>query len=84
MKPKDAAREILYLALSEPIGILVSTNDFERGRQMLYTTRAGLKDPALAVLQFRVSPWPEQGQIVICKEKVRVEEEAFGAEELGL
>jgi hypothetical protein len=57
---------LLYRALNEPIGLLVSTNDAKRLRQQLYLARTEALDPALEILQFRMSPFPD-GQIVICK-----------------
>lgn len=77
----DNATDLLYLALAEPIGLLLSTNDPERARQRLYTARRATGDPALAVLQFKMSPWPGQGQLVICKAEVTV---ANTAEDFGL
>jgi hypothetical protein len=49
-------RTILYTALAEQIGLLVRVDDPKRARQRLYEARASSGDPALAVLQFRLSP----------------------------
>lgn len=58
--------ELLYLALVEPIGLLLRTNDRERARQALYRARQTLGDPALTRLQLRVSPLAD-GDLVIVK-----------------
>ena len=60
------AREILYLALAEPIGLLVATSDVAGARARLYTARKLAGDPALAGLQVRASP-VEGGELVIIK-----------------
>lgn len=53
-----SALELLYRALSTPagIGIVVQVSDFKRAAQALYKARREAGDPALAPLQFRVSP----------------------------
>jgi hypothetical protein len=76
------AQQILYLALAEPIGLLLATSDSAKAKTRLYSERAKLKDPALAVLQFRTSPI-DGGNLVVTKEKVtRPIPESL--EELGL
>lgn len=57
---------LLYQALAEPIGLLLKAPEREKVRQKLYQARTAIGDPALAVLQFRVSPFAE-GDLVICK-----------------
>lgn len=60
------ATEILYLALGEPIGLLISTNDVAAARARFYAARRLAGDPALSVLQCRASPI-EGGELVIIK-----------------
>jgi hypothetical protein len=60
---------LLYSALAEPIGLLLSASDRNRARQALYQARVQAADPALAELQIRASPWPE-GDLVICHRRV--------------
>jgi len=64
MKPLD----ILYLALAEPIGLVVRTSDRDRARQQLYQARTKAGDDALKDLQFRVSPFSE-GDLVVCHQR---------------
>lgn len=47
---------ILYDALSSPIGLLLRCSEPHKGRQRLYEARRAAADPALARLQFRLSP----------------------------
>lgn len=71
--PDPLLSALLYEALGEPIGLLcLATPDFERGRAKLYQTRAKLADPELEILQFRASPFPEEGNLIIVKETVQV------------
>lgn len=72
-QPDPILSSLLYEALAEPIGLLCQASpDFERGRAKLYQTRAKLGDPALDVLQFRASPFPDEGNLIIVKETVQV------------
>lgn len=67
MTPAEA-REILYLALAEPIGLLLRTNDPGRARQRLYAAKREM--PEASGLQFRI--WPsEDGDLVVVNEKVQ-------------
>ena len=67
MPPDDLAlREILYLALAEPIGLLLRSNDPARARAQLYAERKRSGDPDLAGLQIRSSPL-EDGELVIVR-----------------
>lgn len=59
-------KEILYRALAEPIGIALQASNRERVRQALYKARADAGDPALVILQIRVSPF-EGSNLIICK-----------------
>lgn len=68
---KDDLAAILYQALGEPIGLLLSTSDSNRARQKLYQARAAAADPALDVIQIRISPFPE-GDLVLVKSTVQV------------
>lgn len=74
MSPPDPAlAALLYEALAEPIGLLCNASpDLERARAKLYATRRALADPALEALQFRASPWPSEGNLVICKATVEI------------
>lgn len=56
-------------ALSEPIGLLLSTNDPHRAKTLLYRARANSGDERLADLQIRTSPF-QGGELVICKGRV--------------
>ena len=66
------AKTILYLALAEPIGLLVRTSNFVRARQKLYAARAEAKDPDLDQLQLRTSPGLEGGDLIIVKQKIQL------------
>lgn len=62
------AREILYLALAEPIGLLLRTNDPSRARQRLYAAKREI--PEASGLQFRM--WAaEDGDLVVVNERVQ-------------
>lgn len=52
---------ILYQALASPTGLLLRTSDGPRTRQRLYEARRASADPALAVLQFRLTPQQANG-----------------------
>jgi hypothetical protein len=65
----DDMQDLLYLAAAEPVGLIIRTSDVAATRSGLYKTRAKLNDPALADLQFRLSPFVD-GDIVICKRRV--------------
>lgn len=56
----------LYLALAEPIGLLLASDNPTRGREALYRARAKANDEDLARLQIRLVDWPD-GQIAIVK-----------------
>ena len=51
----DDPLAILYSALREPIGLLVSTPDFDRARTMLYLARSKSGDDRLKVLALRAA-----------------------------
>ena len=61
---------ILHEALAEPYGLVLQTSDTTRARQALYKARAEANDPALAVLQVRISPF-DDGDLVICHPPTR-------------
>ncbi len=63
---------LLYQAMAEPIGLLVEVSDFPRARAAFYRARVEAKDPALAALQFRVSPGLEGGNLIIVKQVVQL------------
>lgn len=65
-KQRDDIELLLYQALAEPVGVLLQTEDPTRARQLIYQTRAALKDPELARLQIRVVEL-QGGNIVIVK-----------------
>lgn len=54
-----AATEFWYLALAEPIGLLLQVSDPSRAKQALYQARAKVQDQKLDGLQIR--QWPEAG-----------------------
>lgn len=62
---------LLYLALAEPIGLLLdSGGDTERALARLYTARRNLADPALRELQFRRAGVTMEGDVVIVNRKL--------------
>ncbi len=69
---KPAALDILYLALAEPIGLILQCGqgERERARQALYQARTKACDAALAGLQIRISPFGE-GDLVVCHQRPR-------------
>ena len=74
MTSSAALQSLLYSALAEPIGLLLRTGDFTRARQKLYAARAATRDPALQILQFRASPFPQEGDLIIIKETIELEQ----------
>jgi hypothetical protein len=64
--PKSKFTEVLYLAMMEPVGLLLQSSDTKKALQALYRARSAALDPALKVLSFRVSPLPT-GDIIIVK-----------------
>jgi len=48
--------EIWYVALSKPIGVVVSTPDIAICKAKLYKARAEAQDPSLMSIQIRTSP----------------------------
>jgi hypothetical protein len=62
--------EMWYLALREPIGISVATNNADRMRQKLYQVRKAANDPALAALMLHTSPRNPSGEIIITHREV--------------
>jgi hypothetical protein len=78
---------IWQLALQEPIGLLLRTNDPARAKAQLYRARADSQDPSLAALSIRTSPF-EEGELVICRGTsatlLQSRESASGVEDLGL
>jgi len=67
---QELLKAILYSALASPLGLLLRTSDQVRARAGLYKARADAQDPSLSILQIRVSPWPGEGDLVICKGQV--------------
>jgi hypothetical protein len=61
----DQLIAVLEAARSEPIGIVIMTNDVTKTRAALYRARAAENNPAFADLQFRSWPYDE-GNLVIC------------------
>lgn len=71
--PDPRLSALLYEALAAPIGLLCSAEpDLETARQRLYSTRHKLGDPDLAALQFRASPFPDEGNLVITKQTIQL------------
>ena len=68
---RAAAKTILYLALAEPIGLLLRTSNRDVAVRSLYNALYAMKDPALARLQIRTSPLAD-GDVVICHRKVEL------------
>jgi hypothetical protein len=66
MKREQQLCLLLYQALAEPIGLAIQTSDPNRLRMQLYNARAKARDPDLAILQFRLSPF-EGCDLVIVK-----------------
>lgn len=69
----DSDLDLLYRALSAPIGLLIVVNqghasaqEITRARARLYACRREALDPELQRLQIRLSSHPE-GQIIITK-----------------
>lgn len=63
---KTALLTILQTALAEPIGLVLRTSDPTRARATLYRIRSEANDPTLSVLQIRASPFPAEGDLIIC------------------
>jgi hypothetical protein len=74
--------ELLYRALTSPIGIAVSLSDMSRGKALLYQTRASLGDSALAELSFRVNPLLPESELWLMRASA-VPREAAGARPMG-
>jgi hypothetical protein len=62
--------ELLYQALTAPIGIAVVTNDPERAVQRLYAARTAAGDPQLARLSLRRNPLRPEAEVFIIKTTV--------------
>ena len=71
MTPIEAT-SILYAAKMEPIGLLLRTSDVRLARQKLYAARRAAEDPQLDDLQFRASPWPEEGDLIIVNRHIEL------------
>lgn len=54
---------ILYSALGERIGLLLTCSDEHKARQLLYTARRIAGDDALSCLQIRM--WPDGGLAIV-------------------
>ena len=67
----SSIKEILYLALAEPVGLLLQVGDFHRDRAKLYSTRAQIGDPSLSGLQFRAVNF-EDGNLAIVNQRVQL------------
>jgi hypothetical protein len=65
MKTAGHLLELLYEALVEPIGLTVATPDWDKLRQQLYQARVKARDPALAGLIFRASPFVGAELIIV-------------------
>lgn len=68
---RDEYLTILYMALAEPIGLVIATSSVERARQKLYTARRASLDPELDDLQIRISPFTD-GDLVIVRQHTAV------------
>lgn len=65
--PRQDLRDMLYQALAEPVGLLLSSPDPAKARQLLYANRTAIGDPELGRLQFRLVDLGEGPQIAIVK-----------------
>lgn len=93
MSQSDLAwyQTVLWQALAEPVGLLLTANDPQKARQRLYAARQAAQDPDLDRLQIRMVDF-DGGQIAIVKgalmpqpEWPRVEEPPMlGAKDLEL
>ena len=63
MADLSIAKQLLYQALSTPLGIVIETNDMERALARFYAARAEAKDEALEGLTLRRSA--VDGEILI-------------------
>lgn len=57
---------LIEMALNEPLGLIVKTNDPARAKQQLYIAKNACGHPDIHRLQIRTSPWPE-GQLILIK-----------------
>jgi hypothetical protein len=57
---------LLYQALAEPFGLLLTTNDVARAKAQIYAARKLASDPELDCLQLRTSPFTE-GELVLVR-----------------
>jgi len=53
---EEAAQRVLYAALAAEVGLVVKVESTLRAKAVLYALRKRLGDPALDVLQVRLSP----------------------------
>jgi hypothetical protein len=61
--------EFWYEALSEPIGIVLVTNNLEAAKQALYKARRDCGDSDLASLTIRVNPLAPDRELFIMKSR---------------
>lgn len=61
------AAEFLYLALGEPIGLLMRAENANTARQSLYAARAASGDPQLDGLRLILAPFGDPQQLAIVK-----------------
>lgn len=64
------AKGILQMALQQPMGLLLKSNDPTRARARLYAAQRQI--PEASDLQFRASPWPDEGNLLVVKRRLQL------------
>lgn len=67
MSRQEELALVLYQALGEPIGLLLSCEDAPRARQALYQARSKIGDEDLGRLQIRLVEGMEGGNLALVK-----------------
>lgn len=83
MNPRTLAlQSLLADALSEPLGLVLRTNDPARARQQLYSARAQSSDPSFAQLQIRIWPGPDGDLVIVKGEAPRAKPPVSGLDDI--
>jgi hypothetical protein len=61
--------EIWYVAISKPLGVVVTTPDIAIAKAKLYKARANAQDPSLMGVQIRTSPASPQTELWLLNAK---------------